>query len=135
MAATIVGCARRILRLHKETKELDRKLNQRKQELASAKEALLDIFQRNGLQSTSTKTYTLSISRQIFATLRNKEVGIRILKKHGLDWLVQDTVNNQTLSAWVREQCPDETSLPELPNGLKQQIKVFEKFGISVRKR
>jgi hypothetical protein len=135
MAQTLVGCARSVLRLHKELKELESKIEKKKQAFQNAKECLLEMFQRNGLQSTSTKTHSLSLTRQIWASLRSKEVGIRVLKKHGLDWLIQEGINAQTLSAWVREQCPDETSMPKLPRELKQQIRVHEKFGISIRKR
>ena len=135
MAATLKSRSRAVIKLHKETKELNRKFEKKKQDLENAKEALLEMYQRSGLQSTSTKTHTLSLTRQLWASLRSKDVGIRVLKKHGLDWLVVETVSPQTLSAWVREQCKDETSMPKLSKELKHQIKVFEKFGISIRRR
>lgn len=135
MARTIVGCARSVIRLHEEIRKTELKLTKLKNDLESAKENLLGIFQRNSIQAHSTKTHTLSLSRQIWASLRDKEVAISVLKKHGLDWMVKEGVSTQTLSAWVREQCEDETQMPKLGKELKRHIRVFEKFDIRVRRK
>jgi len=52
------------------------------------------------------------------------------LKDHGFGDLVQETVNTQTLSAWVREQ----TEEAELPEDLRQLINVYEKQTVNIRR-
>ena len=52
------------------------------------------------------------------------------LKDHGFGDLVQETVNSQTLSAWVREQ----TEEAELPEDLRQLVNVYEKQTVNIRR-
>ena len=52
------------------------------------------------------------------------------LKDHGFGDLVQETVNTQTLSAWVREQIEE----AELPEDLRQLVNVYEKQTIGIRR-
>lgn len=52
------------------------------------------------------------------------------LREHDFGDLVQETVNSQTLSAWVREQTED----ADLPEELRPLINVYEKQTISIRR-
>lgn len=143
-----IRTAEKYVRLHERKEQLNDELTKVKAEIAKLEEGLLEYFQRHGLQNLGAGGRKVYIHRQIFASLPNKAEAHRLLREHGFGDLVEDRVVPQRLAAWVREQLTEveqnegeipadseslSTRLP-LPEELKQQIKVTEKFSVRVRK-
>lgn len=82
-------------------------------------------FDRNGqLFYLSTRTYASPVAQ------RAEELH-RWLKNNGYEDLVKETVNANTLSAFVREQLKE---AEQLPPALAELLNVYEKTGVSLRK-
>jgi hypothetical protein len=54
------------------------------------------------------------------------------MKDNGLGDMVKESVHPQTLQAWVKEQLEEAGALPE---ELEPLVNVYEKSGISIRKK
>jgi hypothetical protein len=132
------------LALKREKLEAD--LKEVKAKMKDMEESLIDYFQSHGLSNMKQGDRTVYTHRQVFASMPDKATGTALLKEHGHGDLVKEDVNGQRLSAWVREllaQAPDDDfdidsgtladRLP-LPEELRQQIKVSEKWTLRVRK-
>lgn len=85
----------------------------------------LQSFNRNGKTFyVNTKTYASAVpdkKHELFAWLKN----------HGYGDMVTETVNANTLSAFVREML---SKTDQLPEGLEKLVNVFEKTTVGVRK-
>lgn len=99
------------------------------QELATLEDLVKDIMGQNGWSSVSTEDGVVFIRREVFARLRKDEEGsyesaYQALREAGLEYMVKDTVNTQTLTAYVREQEDCEEPLPQTaePWILKEEL-------------
>ncbi|WP_312059889.1 gp33 family protein [Anaerotignum sp.] len=76
--------------------------------------------------------FSLTTKTRASATVDHKEELFTALRREGYGDLVYETVNANSLSAFVKEQIAEnEDSLPEWLNGL---VNVFEKTTVGVRK-
>ena len=86
-------------------------------------------------QQKNTDGVTVFLQREIWASLVKDENGEledahQALRDNGLAWLVNDNVNGQKLSAWVREQERQET---EIPKELLPFLKISKPYRVKVR--
>ncbi len=109
-----------------------------KDELSSVEAELSDIeqqlIQRMGEEETSSfvrSGFKYYMSTRVFASPTEKDTLYRWLKENGYGDLVQETVNSNTLSSWVKEFINENG---ELPDDLKSLVNVFEKVQINIRK-
>lgn len=82
-------------------------------------------FSRNG------QTFYLNTTVRASAKADRKQDLFQWFKEHGLGDMVTETVNANTLSAWVREQLEESDELPE---GLEELVNVYEKTTVGIRK-
>ncbi len=135
------------VKLNQKKKELEDKVKAIKVQIAAMEEGMIKYFQDHGLQSLNSSGSTVYLQRQLFASLTDKEAAHAKLREHGHGELVNDNVNSQQLSAWIREliadhdkKNPDEISTEDLnkkldlPKDLQDLIRVTEKFSVRVRK-
>lgn len=112
--------------LNDELKDVNDRIEEVEEQLASKMvEEEIQSFQRSGR--------TFYVTTKVFANAvpeRRTELFVW-LKENGFGDMVQETVNSQTLVAWVREQLADSDQLPE---GLDELINVYEKTTVGVRK-
>ena len=80
---------------------------------------------------------TAYLHRQIFAAIpaAKRPAAIKACKRLGLGFLAPETMNINTISAWVREQEEDRNGMPKLPRALKPYLTVLEKYEVRGRKR
>ena len=112
-----------------ERRKLEGKVRQLATELAAREEKLVEEFAQAGIQNIKTATgQTVSLRREIFAKLTgDQKKAYTALRRAGLGDFVKETVNAQTLSAYVRE-------LEEvLPKGLQPYINVTEVYRMRMR--
>ena len=117
-------------------------LDAAKKQLALAEEVLKAALLQAGLKSVKYRDWTVFLRTIIAASLKGddanadnpKQAAIDALKSHGLGWLVKETVNKNTLSAWARELPKDEATLaPKVPDAVKQFIEIFQNQAIGIR--
>lgn len=113
--------------LEQEIKDVNARLEEVDYSLATAMaESETQNFTRSGIMFCLTNTTRAS------ATADHKEELFTALREEGYGDLVYETVNANSLSAFVKEQIAEnDDSLPEWLNGL---VNVFEKTTVGVRK-
>jgi hypothetical protein len=148
MARTTIKSAEKYVKLHEQKEKLESDLKKVKGEIAKMEEGLLEYFERHSINKLGAGGRTVHLHRQVFASLKDKEAAHAALREHGYSDLVEDRVLPQRLSAWVRELLAEaeanEGELPAssdnlgdalpLPDSIKEQIKVTEKFSVRVRR-
>ena len=108
-------------------KEINEMISQTEEQLVAAMVAEeMQNFTRNGRQFVLTSR-----------TYANAKAGMMPeicswMKNNGLEDMVKESVHPQTLQAWVKEQLEEAGALPE---DLSELVNVYEKSGISIRKK
>jgi len=112
-----------------ERRKLDAEVNALKAELAILEERLVEEFGQAGIQNIKTSAgQTVYLNREVFAKLvGDQKKAYTALRRAGLGDFIKDTVNAQTLRAWVKEM--DEV----LPKGLQPYIDITEVFRMRMR--
>jgi len=115
--------------LTEKRRDLEAEVNRLKGELSAREEKLVEEFGQAGIQNIKTSTgQTVYLNREIFAKLvGDQKKAHTALRRAGLGDFIKDTVNSQTLRAWVREL--DEV----LPKGLQPYIDITEVFRMRMR--
>jgi len=91
----------------------ERALKERLKEIEDRKAALEEVirvgFADHGMTTVHLPDFTLYLAKEVRARPINgdDEFACAILKANGHEWLVKETINRQTLSAWVREWLDD----------------------------
>lgn len=148
MARTTINTAEKYVKLHEQKEQLESDLKKVKAEISKLEEGLLEYFQRHSINKLGAGGRTVHLHRQVFASLVDKEAAHNALRENGYGDLVEDRVMPQRLSAWVRELLAEaeanEGELPissdnladalPIPQSIKEQIKVTEKFSVRVRR-
>ena len=108
-------------------KEINEMISQTEEQLVAAMVAEeMQNFTRNGRQFVLTSR-----------TYANAKAGMMPaicdwMKGHELGDMVKESIHPQTLQAWVKEQIEEVGALPE---DLSELVNVYEKSGISIRKK
>ena len=112
-----------------ERRRLEGEVNQLKITLANLEEKLVGEFAQAGIQNVKTSAgQTVYLNREIFAKLVGDPKKARTaLRRAGLGDFVKETVNSQTLRAYVREMGE------AIPKGLQPYIDVTEVFRMRMR--
>jgi hypothetical protein len=128
-------------KLYKRKKDLTAEIDEVKDKMSKIEEKILEKFGEEG--STSVRLgsgETLWLDHKIWASAGGDTDGlVSALKKARLGDMVKETVNRNTLSAYVREQAPSKFASPEeitkaLPRGLQKAVKVTETNNVRVSK-
>jgi len=108
-------------------KEINELIAQTEEQLVAAMvEEEMQNFTRNGRQFVlTTRTYANAKSGMMPALCT-------WMKENGLKDMVKESIHPQTLQAWVKEQLEEVGALPE---ELEPLVNVYEKSGISIRKK
>ena len=130
--------------LAKQKADLDAELKSVKAKMKKLELGLIDFFTENGMQSSNVDGRTCYLHRQVWASLKDKDAGAEVFKRCGLGDMVKESINGQTLSAWVREQLDDVdvpadsavdlASLLDQPQEIKDVLKVSEVVSLRVVK-
>jgi len=98
-------------------------------DIAALDEKLVEAFAQAGIQNIKTKTgQTVYLNREVFAKLiGDHKKALTAFRRAGLADFVKETVNANTLRAYVREM--DEV----LPRGLQPYVDITEVFRMRMR--
>ena len=110
-------------------RKLDSESKRLATEIAALDERLVEAFAQAGIQNIKTKNgQTVYLNREVFAKLiGDHKKALTAFRRAGLADFVKETVNAQTLRAYVREM--DEV----LPKGLLPYIDITEVFRMRMR--
>lgn len=114
-------------------KVLDDELKAINTRIAEVEEELANKMLTEEIQSFQRSGKTFYVTTKVFASAvpERKAKLFAWLKENGFGDMVTETVNANTLSAWVREQLEESESLPE---GLEELVNVYEKTTVGIRK-
>jgi len=130
----MIDLARRYVLLVDERARLEAALDDVKSRLSTLEPHLVDAMQSDQVESLRVEGRTVSLRREIWASLRDREAGVAALQAAGLGDMVRASVNHQTLSAWVRERVRDappgeDLSLAlDVADDLREQIRITEQW-------
>lgn len=127
--------ARRIAEIKRLIGAKDADIKALKKELAPLEAALLDDFAEDGLQSVKiaegNRKVTVFLKRDLRATnLVSPEATAAACRAAGLEHMVGERVNANTLSAYVRDLEKAEEPLPDAFEGV---VGTLEQFSVGVR--
>ena len=116
-------------RLTEQRRKLEAEVKRLATDLAAREEVLVEEFAKAGIQNIKTTAgQTLYLNREVFAKLvGDHDEALDAFRTAGLGDFVKESVNAQTLRAYVREM--DE----ELPEGLQPYIDITEVFRMRMR--
>ena len=108
-------------------KEINTLITETEEQMVAAKvEEEMQNFTRNGRQFILTnRTYANAKAGMMPAVCA-------WMKDNALGDMVKESIHPQTLQAWVKEQIEEAGALPE---DLSELVNVYEKSGISIRKK
>lgn len=127
---TTVGIATNYILLVKECRELDAKLKKVKEVRDLLEQQLLEAFRGEGVQSIRTTEGLAYLRRDTWASLA---APADQLKGTPLEWLIKSSVNQQSLSAVIREYPRDDQEQIILPEEVKSLVNVTEVYKVGVR--
>lgn len=119
---------RRLLELRQQKESHEDALKPINTEIEMVTGRILDRWAENGIDSMKLDGKLVSLRRQSWARVLDREHVAEVLREAGLDHLL--TPNATSLSAYVRER--EENELP-LPPAFEGVIGTYEKFSLSVR--
>jgi hypothetical protein len=110
-------------------RKLDAESKRLATEIAALDEKLVEQFAQAGIQNIKTKTgQTVYLNREVFAKLiGDHKKALTAFRRAGLSDFVKETVNANTLRAYVREM--DEV----LPKGLQPYVDITEIYRMRMR--
>ena len=130
---TLQDLTNRMIELHREKRDLKTRTDNNAAEIKLLEPVISERYAAQQIQQQKTMNgETVYLQRELWASLVRDENGDldaahQALREHGLAWLVQDNVNGQKLSSWVREQ---ETEIPE---DLLPYLKISKPYRVKVR--
>lgn len=137
--AVSAGVDLRLVRRYKELRDLEAASSAEgktfKEEADRIEARLVEQYSEAGVQNLSIDGKTVYLNRTTFAQWEpglDPEEKRAALRAAGVPELVTETVNSQTLSAWVRELCDDDDA-PGLPEPIKDLLQLGEKFNIRIQ--
>ena len=139
-----VGLVQKYIRLHTEKKITESALERITAEVKALEEELLPLFEQGSVDRMGALGKTVYIHRQLWPrNTVSSETTTAALKASGLDALVREKYNSNSLAAYVREVRKEHEvdGLPLnceqvrefLPKPLQGAIEVTEKIGLRVR--
>lgn len=120
----------RVLRGTKDT--LNANLKECNRRIEEAEAALAELMVSEEVQNFTRDGYTFYLLNRVFASAvkDRKEELYEWLKTNNFGGLVKETVNANSLRAFIKEQMED---TDELPEGLKDLVNVYEKTTVGLR--
>lgn len=111
--------------------EQDSQLKRTKEKLENMQGELLDFFTDSPVEQIKVKGRTIYLKRSLYAKIHSKELAIKALKAEGLDALISEGFNTNTLSSYLREL---EHEGEEIPDSFKDAIEAIEIFKVQSTK-
>ena len=136
MPANLQEMVERNIELRRDNRDLKDRTDRNTAELAQLDKLIIEQFAARRIQKQTMDTgETMYVQKSVYASLVRDEDGEhdgahKALRDNGLEWLVEDNVNSNSLSGWVREQRKQESEIPE---GMLPFLNISEVYRLKVR--
>lgn len=126
--------AKRFAGLTARKRELEAQIREIESELAVEEDHIREGFARHGLKTINLPDFTIYLAKEVRARPTNgdDELACSILKAHGHEWLVKETINRNTLSSWVREWLGDPEG-HEISPAIRQALEITNVYRVRAR--
>ena len=114
--------------------ELEKQLDDVKEQIAFAQAEVLDYMQNNGMQSVKLGGNTIYLRRDIYASTVEGEDALSLVRDHGYGDAVRTVVNAQTASSIVRELIKDLAPDEPIPQWVQNAFRWTDKITPAIRK-
>lgn len=114
--------------------ELEKQLDDIKEQIAVAHGDVLDYMQENGMQSVKIGGHTVYLRRDIYASTVEGDDALSIVRDHGYGDAVRTIINAQTASGIVRELIKDLAPDEPIPQWVQDAFKWTDKITPAIRK-
>lgn len=123
---------KQLIEIKKQLDELDAQTKKLKAEFDALEPEVITYLEQEGLDRVTLDGRTVSIRRQLWASV-NKEnpFALDILRDNGLGDFIEEKVNSQRISSYVREF---EKNGQEIPEWCSEALNISEKFNVSIVK-
>lgn len=130
----LMDTADRLVQLREKKAELKRELSTANEMIEKTERELVELMVNTDTPSFTHGNRGFSLTTKTYASAKSgaKYELFAALKENGFGSLVTETVNANSLSAFVKEQIEENDDT--LPDWLKDKVNVFEKSTVSVRK-
>ena len=123
-----------LVRYRDQKKEIEEALKEINELIAQTEEQLVSAMIGEEMQNFTRNGRQFILTNRTYA---NAKAGMMPeicswMKDNGLEDMVKESIHPQTLQAWVKEQIEEAGALPE---ELSELVNVYEKSGISIRKK
>ena len=123
-----------LVRYRDQKKEIEEALKEINALITETEEQLVNLMIEEEMQNFTRNGKQFILTNRTYA---NAKAGMmpavcEWMKDNGLADMVKESVHPQTLQAWVKEQLEEAGALPE---ELEPLVNVYEKSGISIRKK
>jgi len=123
-----------LVRYRDQKKEIEEALKEINALITETEEQLVNLMIEEEMQNFTRNGRQFILTNRTYA---NAKAGMMPeicswMKDNGLEDMVKESVHPQTLQAWVKEQLEEVGALPE---ELEPLVNVYEKSGISIRKK
>lgn len=124
---------KRIVAIKNQLDELDAQMRALKAEYDKLEPEVIEYMTSEGIQNLAVDGRTVYVKRQIWASV-NKEnpFALDILRDNGLGDFIEEKVNSQRISAYVREF---EKEGKEIPSWCLEALNITEKFSVGMQKK
>ena len=114
--------------------ELEKQLDDIKEQIALTQTEVLDYMQENGMQSVNVSGYTVYLRRDIRATFLETPEAFEIISAMGFDDALKTTIPPARASSIVREQIKDLAPDEQVPEWVKQAFSYYDGITPAIRK-
>ena len=123
------------VKLHNEKRELEARLSQVKKDIELREPMVEEHFAEESFESVRTESGTAYLHREILVSLRAEESGTHgdahtAMRKHGLDWMIKETINPSTLRAHFADAVKSGEPIPE---DIAAYLNIIDRHRVRVR--
>ncbi len=123
------------VQLHQEKRELETRLNRVKKDIETREPVVEEYFAEHGFQNIRTENGTAYLHREILVNLRPEQSGgheeaHNTMRKHGLGYMIKESVNTSTLRSHFAEIVK---SGEEIPQDMSEYLNVMDRHRVRVR--
>lgn len=137
ISADLVELLNSVIEVDKQIAELEGYLNSLKRVRELHATAAVDAMAEAGMQSVRLNGRTLFLARDLYVSVpsESREKLVEYCEEQGgLADLVEVGVNTSRLKSYIREELGDIGSVEDLPEGLRQLVRVHEAYKLRNRK-
>lgn len=122
---------KRIIEIKEEVEKREAELKKLKAEFADMEPQVINYMEAEGLQKVTIDDRTVYVKRQVWASLdRSNSRALEILRDNGLGDFIEEKVNSQRISAYVREVEKD----GDIPPWCHAALNITEKYNVGLRR-